>query len=98
MKALSSETFTPGNQKGVKNPKSYKIKPLTSWQMTELLADGSSDLKSNKGFKFQDIKFLLEHGLDDPGLIETMPSEHHALVAVEIYTKALLKEDEIKNS
>lgn len=98
MKALVTETFTPPNQDDSKTKKSYKIKPLSSWQMTELLADGSDDLRANKGFKFRDVKFLLTNGLEDPKIIETMPSEHHALVAAEIYKKALLREEEIKNS
>lgn len=98
MKAFANETYTPSDQKDKDEPTTFEIKALTSLELTEVLADGSNDLKMNKGMKFDDVKRILRLGLVDNTQIDTMLSIHHAEVANAIYTKALVAENERKNS
>lgn len=97
MKALANETFTPSDQEGKDEPKTYTIKALNSLQLTEVMSDASDDLKTGKTMRFEDIKRLLRLGLEDPNQINNMPSSHHADVASAILTKALVAEEERKN-
>ena len=107
MKSLANETYIPkvtvGKGKDAKEvPEQgcagYEIKALTSLQLTEVISDGSDDLKFRNTFKFQDIQRILRLGMVDTSLIETMPSIHHVKVAYAIYNKANVAEEERKNS
>lgn len=96
MKALANETFTPPNQGD--NPKSYEIKALNSLEYTQVMADGSDKIKELKGLEYKDIVLLLNLGLVDKSQINTMLSEHHIYTAGAIFKKAMLAEEERKNS
>ena len=107
MKALANETFIPkvivGEGKNAKEVDEegcagYEIKALTSLELTEVVSDGSNDLRIGKTFKFDDIKRILRLGLVKPELIDTMPSVHLIKTAYAIYRKASVAEDERKNS
>lgn len=103
MQALAKETFYPSDQYDEKkklkpNAKGYVINPLTSLQLTEVLVDHSKIGNGGVGLSFRGIILCLENGLEDKSLIQSMPSNHHSEVGAKIFRKALLSEEERKNS
>jgi hypothetical protein len=97
MTALSTETFTPKDQTKKNDPITYKIKPLNSLQLTEVMQDGAKVLEGGIGLSFQGLLLCLKYGLEDKSVIEKMYSSHHAEVGMAIFKKSLLTEDERKN-
>lgn len=102
MKSLAIETFTPTDQKKKDTPTTYQVKALTSLQLTEVMSDGGKLVEGGIGLSFKGVTLCLKYGLLDEtikgNLIDTMPSSHHSEVAGKIFRKALLSEDERKNS
>jgi hypothetical protein len=97
MKSLAIEEFAPKDQKKEGSPITFKIKPLTSLQLTEVMQDGTKFVDGGMSLNFKGLILCLRYGLDDIDLINTMPSRHHAEVGTAIWKKALLSEDERKN-
>lgn len=98
MQALANEQYTPEDQKGKEPPTSYTIKALSSLQLTEVMTSGFEIKGDQMRMEFKGIMLLLKYGLDDPTAIQKMPSSHHVEVAMAIYRKANLAEEERKNS
>jgi hypothetical protein len=97
MKALIVEEFTPKDQPKKTDPISYKIKPLNSLQLTEVMQDGAKVLDNGIGLSFKGLLMCLKHGLEDSSIIDNMYSSHHSEVGMAIFKKSLLTEDERKN-
>jgi hypothetical protein len=66
------------------------------------MSDGGKLVEGGIGLNFNGIKLCLKYGLVDEttggNLINKMPSAHHSEVAGKIFRKALLSEEERKNS
>lgn len=97
MKALGNEAFTPTVQKDNANPKSYQIKALKPLEVTEVMVDGAKR-DPHLRLTFTGVVLCLKYGVEGVTDFNDIPSAHHAELATAIFNKALLAEEERKNS
>ena len=97
MDIFATEKFTPPGQEK-KKEKSYEIKALSSLEYTKVVCNGSDKLQAFKGLEFDDVMMILDIGMVDSSQINTMLSDHLVFTAGRIFQKAILAENERKNS
>lgn len=101
MSVLADEKVIPtGCEDGI----GYWIRALKPTQLSEVMSDGCKRTEEGVRLLFPGLKACIKYGLvktegfDWQGDLDRIPATHQSEIAVAIFHKALMAEDERKNS